>query len=192
MSSAPVFSPPLPQPYSYMPHRGSHSGASLEPMGFPTIAPKPTSPPFLTSPVLTESDDEGKSSNNKFFKKGRHGSTSLFSVPEDLPNDVGEQTAPPPPTKKRRDSALLLPTADPNLFLYGHRDSMQNLFAAPLPFIMQQQDQKEADLKCAKCHCGINNLIMIDCDRCHIWYHIRCIGLDPERIPVHWTCSSCA
>lgn len=138
------------------------------------------------------------------FKRGRHGSTALFSVPEGGAPEEEEPEAPeashPQPSeeaqqvlrsRKRRDSALLLPTADPNLFLYGHRDSMQNLFAAPLPFIMQQQEQTETDLRCAKCAHGINNLIMIDCDRCHTWFHIRCIGLDPERIPVHWTCANC-
>lgn len=156
-------------------------------------------------PHVTQThDDDIAPKKGVPFKRGRHGSTALFTVPEDgKPNEV---IHPPPqelhvsrrqsdgteaPKRDRRDSALLLPTADPNLYLYGHRDSMQNLFAAPLPFIMQQQDQNEADLTCAKCARGINNLIMIDCDKCHTWYHIRCIGLDPERIPVHWTCQNC-
>lgn len=184
-----------------MPISNAHTTGYSMSMTSPFMAP----PQHLSHPPRAHSEDvQEPAALSVPFKRGRHGSTALFSVPEHVPPEEEEQEEPeenqPMPSeeaqqvmrsRKRRDSALLLPTADPNLFLYGHRDSMQNLFAAPLPFIMQQQEQTETELHCAKCARGIENLIMIDCDRCHTWFHIRCIGLDPERIPVHWTCSNC-
>jgi hypothetical protein len=96
------------------------------------------------------------------------------------------------PRTGRRKSSLLLPTADPNLFLFGRRDSMQNLFAAPLSLIMEQQDPPREVINCQQCKGSIENMIMIDCDVCHSWFHIKCIGLDPERIPIIWACMKCA
>ena len=91
---------------------------------------------------------------------------------------------------KRRDSAMLLPTNDPNTFLFGKRDSLQNFFAGSLPTIFD--DMPRTEFHCTKCQRGVENLIMIDCDNCHDWYHIRCVGIDGNHIPLQWRCNECA
>jgi len=89
----------------------------------------------------------------------------------------------------RRDSGLLLPTEVPDTFYYGHRDSMQTLMPVPLPMIL---DQKSASyVSCIKCGHGVNGLVMIDCDVCRKWYHIRCVGIDTSSIPIKWICPEC-
>ena len=90
--------------------------------------------------------------------------------------------------KQRRDSAMLLPTNDPNTFLFGKRDSLQNFFAGPLPSF---DETIKNEFCCTKCRRGVENLIMVDCDTCHSWYHIRCVGIDPNHIPLHWQCNEC-
>lgn len=89
----------------------------------------------------------------------------------------------------RKDSALLLPTPDPSTFVYGQRDSMQTLFSVPLPHI--SEPSHPSYVACGKCARGVENLIMIDCDACHRWYHIRCMAINPTSIPVRWTCPEC-
>lgn len=89
----------------------------------------------------------------------------------------------------RRDSSLLLPTNDPNTFLFGKRDSMQNLFSGSIPFIFE--DAHASEVNCRVCLRGVENLIMIDCDSCHNWFHIRCVGIESNVIPLQWKCSSC-
>lgn len=185
------------------------------PMPQPTsLPPKAPTGVKRSSTVSTNHEDSAEADDAaanyaKAFKKGRHGSfANLFSIMEEAhtlgqggasPNNenVPEQGNIVRGRQGRRDSALLLPTADPNLFLYGHRDSMNNLFAAPLPYIMEQQKRPEdsepanATITCKNCSSGIDNLIMIDCDQCHAWFHIKCIGLDSERIPIRWVCEDC-
>jgi hypothetical protein len=89
----------------------------------------------------------------------------------------------------RKDSALLLPTPDPGTFVYGQRDSMHALFSVPLPHISEPSHRSY--VACGKCARGVENLIMIDCDVCHRWYHIRCMAINPTSIPVRWTCPEC-
>lgn len=89
----------------------------------------------------------------------------------------------------RRDSSLLLPTNDPNTFLFGRRDSLQNFFASTMPTILDEGPKTE--FRCGKCQRGVENLVMIDCDRCHTWYHIQCVGIDSNHIPLQWRCSEC-
>lgn len=133
-------------------------------------------------------------------KKVRQGEPCLNGVTEDkepvnssisnVPKRTSNNFTPPTTSSSEQRSSLLLPTADPGLFLYGQRDNMSNMFAAPLAYILRQQNRPEDHvLSCGKCSEGIIGQIMIDCDACHDWFHIKCTGLDPERIPIHWTCS---
>lgn len=92
-------------------------------------------------------------------------------------------------SKPRKDSGLLLPTDTPDTFYYGHRDSLQSLMPVPLPLILDQRSQ--AYVSCLKCNQGVGGLVMIDCDSCRKWYHIRCVGIDPSRIPIRWLCPEC-
>lgn len=180
----------LGQQFTPKPTPGKRRSSSLERM----MNPEADMNPFL----------------GKAFKQGRQGSfANLFSIMEEAhqlsskaprgPSDrsgslerrQGDIDALGYGHADRRDSALLLPTADPNLYLYGHRGSLNNLFAAPLNYILEQQEQPNDPISCHKCKHGIDNLIMIDCDNCHNWYHIRCIGMESENIPIKWICSEC-
>lgn len=89
---------------------------------------------------------------------------------------------------RQRKSSLIFPTGDSNL-LFGQRDSLQQLFAGIMPSLLE--DTNQFDIKCVKCAGGINNLIMIDCDKCHEWYHIRCVGINTSAIPSNWLCPEC-
>jgi len=91
-------------------------------------------------------------------------------------------------TTRQRKSSLIFPTGDSNL-LFGQRDSLQQLFAGIMPSLLE--DTNQFDIKCVKCAGGINNLIMIDCDKCHEWYHIRCVGINTSAIPSNWLCPEC-
>jgi len=89
---------------------------------------------------------------------------------------------------RQRKSSLIFPTGDSNL-LFGQRDSLQQLFAGVMPSLLE--DTNQFDIRCVKCAGGINNLIMIDCDKCHEWYHIRCVGINTSTIPSNWLCQEC-
>jgi len=95
----------------------------------------------------------------------------------------------PPSAPRQRKSSLIFPTGDSNL-LFGQRDSLQQLFAGIMPSLLE--DTNQFDIKCVKCAGGINNLIMIDCDKCHEWYHIRCVGINTSAIPSNWLCPECS
>ncbi len=94
-----------------------------------------------------------------------------------------------PALRTRKDSGLLLPTDNPETFYFGHRDSMQTLLAVPLPMILDEKS--ESYVKCIKCHRGVDGLVMIDCDQCRKWYHIRCVNINATSIPVRWSCPEC-
>lgn len=108
--------------------------------------------------------------------------SKLFSVPAE-----NEHVS-----RQRRESSILLPTNDPAKFVFGKRDSQQNSLSALFPLAFDDINTGTTGaIKCGKCTRGVDNLIMIDCDRCQSWYHIRCVGIDPTQIPFQWTCSEC-
>jgi cohesin loading factor subunit SCC2 len=45
-----------------------------------------------------------------------------------------------------------------------------------------------------RCFCERINLIdtyMIDCDRCHGWFHASCVGIARDEVPSYWVCDDC-
>ena len=43
-----------------------------------------------------------------------------------------------------------------------------------------------------RCFCGRNvNTFMVDCDRCHSWFHGSCIGITKDTVPDVWFCDDC-
>lgn len=43
-----------------------------------------------------------------------------------------------------------------------------------------------------RCFCGRGrDAFMIDCDRCHSWYHGSCIGITQDAVPDAWFCDDC-
>ncbi len=89
---------------------------------------------------------------------------------------------------RRRQSSLILPTSDPKTLLYSRRDSIQNFFS-PMPFIFD--DLSKLEINCKQCLGSMNNYVMVDCDECHAWFHIDCVGITTEAIPLRWKCEGC-
>ena len=87
-----------------------------------------------------------------------------------------------------RKSSLILPAED-GVFFGKRGDSIHNFLHSGLSAILEESIQ--SDIRCGKCARGIQNLIMVDCERCHQWYHIRCVGLEATKIPVSWLCPEC-
>lgn len=44
-----------------------------------------------------------------------------------------------------------------------------------------------------RCFCGRGTIdaFMVDCDRCHSWYHGSCIGITKDTVPDTWFCDDC-
>lgn len=125
-----------------------------------------------------------ENTTSELISKDHTGSvSSLLNLPSQNLNAINTNGS-------RRDSAMLLPTVDPNRFLFGRRDSLHTLLSGPLPVFFQQGSDSE--VTCLKCHRGVDNLIMIDCDICHQWFHIRCVSISPEQIPLNWSCPQCS
>jgi cohesin loading factor subunit SCC2 len=53
-------------------------------------------------------------------------------------------------------------------------------------------DLKQKD-EVNRCFCGRGHLdtFMVDCDRCHCWYHGSCIGITKDAVPDEWICDEC-
>jgi cohesin loading factor subunit SCC2 len=46
----------------------------------------------------------------------------------------------------------------------------------------------------ANCHCGQqqSDTFLVNCDRCHLYYHGTCVGIASDSIPEEWFCDSCS
>lgn len=88
---------------------------------------------------------------------------------------------------KRRASSLLMPI-EGDTIMVQKRDSLSALFSGLLPDFIDSSCLSEVEIKCIKCQRGMCNSIMIDCDRCHKWYHIKCVHIDSDAIPANWNC----
>jgi hypothetical protein len=44
-----------------------------------------------------------------------------------------------------------------------------------------------------RCVCGMqhNDEFMISCDKCEVWQHCRCMGIDTRRVPDQYLCEQC-
>ena len=52
------------------------------------------------------------------------------------------------------------------------------------------RDSKEVN----RCFCGRKTLVdtfMLDCDRCHNWFHGSCVGVAKDKLPDTWVCDEC-
>ena len=45
------------------------------------------------------------------------------------------------------------------------------------------------------CFCGdiemVKDVFMLDCDRCHRWFHGTCVGIEADTTPSYWLCDDC-
>ena len=92
----------------------------------------------------------------------------------------------------RRQSSLLLPVDDRSgsAYFFSKRDSLNSFINEIVPNIVTGEALSN-EITCRKCSFGMNNQIMIDCDGCGKWFHIRCIGVDSNCIPAVWSCPTC-
>lgn len=62
-----------------------------------------------------------------------------------------------------------------------------------LPATMSPGLSPEPHEEVNRCFCGRSNLdtFMVDCDRCHSWYHGSCIGITKDSVPDSWFCDDC-
>ncbi len=115
--------------------------------------------------------------SDTFFKNGtaqRLGSDEEFNFLKDF--------------SKRRGSSIIFPVEDETVIIHK-RDSYSALFSGLLPDLIDTSSLNNSEgIHCNKCHKGMCNMIMIDCDRCHKWYHIKCAKIDSDAIPTHWKC----
>lgn len=193
------------------PGPGAPTGPGAPPLG-PATAQKP--PEMGPKALLPATTLAARSSNDgvlmrsvqprvtpepaKLFRQGR--SELLDALPPVFGFGQGEAGRPSALSSKiqdsfytsrpRKGSGVLLPTEDPQTFYFGHRDGMQSMEAVPLPLILDQSSP--AYVQCVGCKRGIDGLVMIDCDACRRWYHIRCVGIESTSIPVSWACPACA
>ncbi len=92
--------------------------------------------------------------------------------------------------RQRRESSLLLPIHSTDSVVIQKRDSLSSLFSGLLPDVIEES-VLGGSVKCSHCTKGVDSMIMVDCDRCHKWYHLVCAGVDASAIPTFWTCKSC-
>lgn len=61
-----------------------------------------------------------------------------------------------------------------------------------LPNITENIDVKPQE-EVNRCFCKRGHLdtFMVDCDRCHGWYHGSCIGMAKDTVPDEWICDEC-
>lgn len=61
-----------------------------------------------------------------------------------------------------------------------------------LPDITDCIDSKPKE-EVNRCFCRRGHLdtFMVDCDRCHGWYHGSCIGITKDTVPDEWICDEC-
>lgn len=162
----------------YNPGFTNASGSSIEvsalltPMSSP-INQKPASPePILNADILRNFVSDN------FLNKGMQ--THRLSAEEE--NNFMKNF------HERRGSSLLMPLESETVMIQK-RDSLSALFSGLLPeFIDSSVINSGDEIKCHKCHKGMCSMIMIDCDRCHKWYHIKCAEIDSDAIPTNWTC----
>jgi hypothetical protein len=87
---------------------------------------------------------------------------------------------------ERRDSSLLFTSSSGEVF-WNKRDSNSGSVGIIYPL----EHTMHSDIRCGKCQRGLDNLIMIDCEKCKTWYHLRCVKIPPESIPLVWKCLEC-
>jgi len=55
-------------------------------------------------------------------------------------------------------------------------------------------DPSNSDSEKNRCFCGrdsFNNTDMLDCDRCHHWFHMSCVGVAKDNLPDSYICDEC-
>lgn len=78
-----------------------------------------------------------------------------------------------------RENPLVLPQVDGST-----KDTTTSINSGPI------NNEKEVN----RCFCERINLVdtyMLDCDRCHGWFHASCVGIARDEVPSYWVCDEC-
>ena len=84
----------------------------------------------------------------------------------------------------------------------SYAQSIQTVRSDPIRLPL---DQSSDDMVCedanpsnssedTRCICNrphVTNTFMLDCDRCHRWYHGSCVGIRRDAVPDAWFCDEC-
>lgn len=140
----------------------------------------------IASPAVSPSASPAKRKRSKLDQFIR------FSVSSSSGDDNNASITP----SASRKSSLIYADSTTGQLLLGPRSSISQLFSGILPSLVipdspSDQTLMQEKVRCGKCTGSINGQIMIDCDRCGTWYHIRCVGIDAKAIPTHWSCGEC-
>ena len=68
------------------------------------------------------------------------------------------------------------------------------IFEPQEPPVISDSAPINDESKVNRCFCGRINLIdtyMLDCDRCHGWFHSSCVGIARDEVPSYWICDKC-
>lgn len=61
-----------------------------------------------------------------------------------------------------------------------------------LPNQMSLTETPEPKEEVNRCFCGRDlDTFMLDCDRCHSWFHGSCVGITKDAVPETWVCDDC-
>jgi len=66
--------------------------------------------------------------------------------------------------------------------------------AVDMDTINEDADPSSDSKEINRCFCGRAGLVdtfMLDCDRCHNWFHGSCVGIAKDNLPDMWVCDEC-
>ncbi|XP_064486955.1 inactive histone-lysine N-methyltransferase 2E-like isoform X2 [Ornithodoros turicata] len=172
------------------------------------LAPLPSSPAVTASPARSTPSREHRSHHGASHH--HHGYANCFGLPYQDHN----YGAPPPPTPPQSPPPQPFRTppsqvAHINGVVVCSEEEGGSSCPSSLPSNGNSRQDEEVDCgnnslcgrglqdtqedSITRCICGFNHddEYMICCDRCSVWQHVDCMGLDRSRIPDTYLCELC-
>ncbi len=124
----------------------------------------------LCDDLIANSAVGGSNNNRKSAAEATYLTTAMDTIGTICSNVVGKMCL-------SRDNPLVFPKAVDVDAVDAHGDPTRD-------------SSKEVN----RCFCGRTNLVdtfMLDCDRCHNWFHGSCVGIAKDNLPNTWICDEC-